>query len=162
MRRVMLFSLTAALVSAAVLVVDLASSTRGAEAHDPDDFAFVEVITNLDRPTGVEVASNGDVFVIEKNGKLKVFNGFGDPTADIVANWESRTMSTGDQGMLGLAVDPQYGSGRDYVYVSTFSTRCRARTILLTGATTARWRRRTGVSSPHPSPASRWTRARTP
>jgi glucose/arabinose dehydrogenase len=109
-----------ALVAFIVLAVVLIGGAGQAAAHGPEDFVFVEVLSDLDRPVGVEVASaTGEVFVIEKNGKVKVFDSFDDPTADIVANWEWRVMSTGDQGMLGLAVDPDYGSGtgNDFVYV---------------------------------------------
>lgn len=101
----------------AVSATVLFGSISSADAEGPEDFTLVEVITNLDRPTAVEIAPNGDVFVTEKNGKLKVFDGLDDPTADVVVDWQSRTMATGDQGMLGLAVDPLYGNGRNYVYV---------------------------------------------
>lgn len=105
------------MVSALALAVDVGTHARAALAHSPDEFTLTEVISGLTRPTAVEMAPNGDVFVIEKDGRLKAFDGIDDPTADIVVDWRWRTMNTGDFGMLGLAVDPDYGSGRNYVYV---------------------------------------------
>jgi glucose/arabinose dehydrogenase len=83
-----------------------------------EDFEVVDVFSGLDRPMAIEFAPNGDVFVAEKDGVLKVFDGVGDSDGpDVVFDWTNIVQSFNDRGLLGMAVDSDYANGRDYVYL---------------------------------------------
>ena len=81
---------------------------------------FVEstVWTGLNAPTAIRFAPDGRVFVAEKSGLIKTFDSVTDPTATTYADLRPATHDYGDRGLLGLALDPAFTSGRPYVYVS--------------------------------------------
>jgi glucose/arabinose dehydrogenase len=75
------------------------------------------VFDGLNRPTSVEFSSDGRIFVTEKRGVLKVFDGLDDPTATVVADLRTNTYNSHDRGMLGLALHPDFPTVPD-VFVS--------------------------------------------
>lgn len=92
-------------------------------AHDgqphgslPPGFSESVVFDGLLQPVAARFAPDGRVFVLEKLGRLKVFDSVEDTTATLVTSFESDTWTFGDHGSLGLAVDPEFPA-RPYVYV---------------------------------------------
>jgi cysteine-rich repeat protein len=81
-------------------------------------FQETTVFSGLESPTAIRFAPDGRIFVAEKGGRLKVFNGLGDSTPDIAADLSTAVYNNWDRGLLGLAIDPQFPApGHDYVYV---------------------------------------------
>jgi glucose/arabinose dehydrogenase len=67
-------------------------------------------IDGLDLPTNVEFAPDGRVFVAEKSGVVRTWDSITDPTSTVTADLRSTVRNVGDQGLLGLAVDPGWPS----------------------------------------------------
>ena len=78
----------------------------------PAGFAESVLASGLDRPTAVAVAPDGRAFVAEQTGTLRVVeNGTPSPVLAVT------TDSSGERGLVGLALDPNFTSnGFIYVY----------------------------------------------
>nr|WP_281385999.1 PQQ-dependent sugar dehydrogenase [Nocardioides luti] len=83
----------------------------------PDRFRDQVVIGGLDQPTAMAFAPDGRVFVAEKTGVIKVFDGLDDTDADVFADLNVNVENFYDRGLLGLTLDPEFPA-RPYVYVS--------------------------------------------
>lgn len=83
----------------------------------PAGFTETAVLTDLELPTNVAFAPNGKVFVAEKRGVVKVFDGLDDPTGEIFADLRTNTHNWLDRGMTGLAVHPDFPA-TPHVYVT--------------------------------------------
>jgi glucose/arabinose dehydrogenase len=83
----------------------------------PSGFADNLVFGGLTFPTAIAFAPGGKVFVGEKSGIVKVFDSTSDATATQVVDLRSRVQDYWDRGLLGLAVDPGFGAGRNFLYV---------------------------------------------
>ena len=95
----------------------LAATTQPlAVGATPAGFETTNVITGLNRPTNMEFASDGRIFVAEQGGLLKVFDGIDDTTATIVADLRDATHAVDGRGLLGLALDPDFPNTPD-IYV---------------------------------------------
>src|SRR5262249_21216267 len=70
----------------------------------------------LTNPDNVRFASDGRVFVLQKNGQLKEFDSLSDPTSTIVVDLRTETYDYWDRGALGLALDPNFPTS-PYVYI---------------------------------------------
>src|SRR5688572_18068072 len=88
-----------------------------AAAEPPPGFQETVALSGLTQPTAVRFAPDGRIFVAEKSGRIKVFDDFGDPTATVYADLSTQVHDFWDRGLLGLALDPQFTTGRPYVYV---------------------------------------------
>ena len=73
-------------------------------------------ITGLSQPTAVRFSPDGRVFVAEKSGLIKVFDGLGDTTATTFADLRTKVHNFWDRGLLGLALDPEFPA-KPFVYV---------------------------------------------
>lgn len=80
-------------------------------------FNEVNAFTGLVNPTAIEFAADGRVFVAEKRGIIKVFDSLTDSTPDVFADLRTQVHNFWDRGLLGLTLDPQFTTGRPYVYV---------------------------------------------
>jgi glucose/arabinose dehydrogenase/PKD repeat protein len=96
------------------------------------------VFDGLLLPTSVEFSSDGRIFVTEKRGVVKVFDGLDDTTATVVADLRTNTYNGWDRGMLGLALHPQFPAVPDVFVAYTLDA--------LPGGTPPRWGR-PGVDS---------------
>jgi hypothetical protein len=68
-------------------------------------------------PTAVRFAPNGRVFIAEKSGLIKTYDNIGDNTPTTAMDLRTVVHDFWDRGMLGMAVDPQFGTaGHDYLY----------------------------------------------
>ena len=79
-------------------------------------FQETTAFSNLEAPTAVRVAPDGRIFVAEKPGGIKVFDGLGDTTPTTFANLRSKVNHNWDRGLLGLALDPDFPA-KPFVYV---------------------------------------------
>lgn len=73
-------------------------------------------ITGLTQPTTVRFASDGRAFVAEKSGLIKEFDSLADTTPTNVADLRTQTDNYWDRGLLGLALDPGFLTGKPYLY----------------------------------------------
>ncbi|HEV8649910.1 MAG TPA: PA14 domain-containing protein [Actinomycetes bacterium] len=105
-----------ALAVLTLLFVLLTPLAAGAAPTLPDGFSDEVAFTGLTNPVNVEFAS-GKVYVAEKGGEIKVFDGLTDTTPDTLGTGlEPQVHNFWDRGMLGMAVDPQFPA-RPYIYV---------------------------------------------
>jgi len=79
-------------------------------------FQETTVFSGLEAPTAVRFAPDGRIFVAEKPGGIKVFDGLGDTTPTTFANLRGRVDHNWDRGLLGLAIHPDFPA-EPYVYV---------------------------------------------
>ena len=98
------------------LVLVLAVGTGSASAGLPAGFQDTVVFSGLSAPTTVRFASDGRVFVGQKNGVVKEFDNLSDPTPTTVVDLSSEVYNAWDRGLLGLALDPGFPSA-PYMYV---------------------------------------------
>ena len=83
----------------------------------PSGFTDTAVWTGLVTPTTLRWAPDGRVFVALKSGVVDVFDSTSDPTPTVYADLRPKVDDFLDRGLLGLAIDPQFTSGRPYIYV---------------------------------------------
>ena len=67
-------------------------------------------------PTALRFSPDGRIFVAEKNGRIKVFDGLTDTTPTLFADLSTNVYNFWDRGLLGLALDPNFPS-QPFVYV---------------------------------------------
>ena len=95
-----------------------AAAAAAAAAGAGDDPRFiVEALTdNLELPTGLAIAPDGRIFLLEKAGRVKIWKDgllYGRPLLDI----RDEVNSFVDRGLLGIALDPQFESN-GWLYLS--------------------------------------------
>ena len=83
----------------------------------PSGFQDTAHWTGLTNPMAIRFAADGRVFVAEKSGLIKVFDSLGDPTPTVFADLRTKVHDFWDRGLLGLALDPGFTTGRPFVYV---------------------------------------------
>jgi glucose/arabinose dehydrogenase len=116
-RRIVLYHLGVA-VAALIASLLVLAFVRGAGAAPtlPSGFQESVVFSGLNKPTNVEFAKDGRVFVAERGGLIKVFDNFSDKTPTLFADLSINVYNGGDRGLLGLALDPDFPTN-PYVYV---------------------------------------------
>jgi glucose/arabinose dehydrogenase len=108
-------ALLAAILAAAVLVL-LAPGSANAVSTLPSGFQEEQVFSGLTNPMNVEFSQDGRVFVAEKSGLIKVFDGLSDTTPTTFADLRTKVHNFWDRGILGMVLDPNYPTN-PYVYV---------------------------------------------
>jgi uncharacterized repeat protein (TIGR01451 family) len=106
-----------ALLVLAALVALVALGGSGAGAVPSGFQETILPFTGLTNPTAIEFAADSRVFVAEKGGRIKVFDGIGDSSSVLFADLSANVHNFWDRGMLGFALDPGFTTGRPYVYV---------------------------------------------
>ena len=104
------------LAGAGALAAVSVGPTAASAATYPPGFSEQTVFSGLTNPTAVRFASDGRVFVAEKNGRIKVFDSLTDPTATVFADLNVNVYNFWDRGLLGLALAPNFPAD-PYVYV---------------------------------------------
>ncbi len=82
----------------------------------PSGFQEQTVFQGLTLPTVVRFAADGRIFVAEKSGKIKIFNGLTDTTPDLLVDLSVNVHDYWDRGLLGMAIDPQFPA-KPYIYI---------------------------------------------
>jgi glucose/arabinose dehydrogenase len=85
----------------------------------PPGFQTTEVAHALDGPTAIDFADNGDMYVAERNGKVKRLTPGAAPTGatEVLDIQDLVNSGPNDQGLTGLVLDPAFGTnGFFYVY----------------------------------------------
>ena len=72
--------------------------------------------SGLTQPIAVQFSQDGRVFVAEKSGIIKVFDGLGDTTPTTFADLRTQVHNYWDRGVEGLALHPNFPA-TPYVYV---------------------------------------------
>jgi glucose/arabinose dehydrogenase len=103
------------MVVAATVLSSLLSAPAALGALPPG-FQESIVFSGLDHPTAVRFSSDGRVFVAEKSGRIKVFDGLTDTTPTLFADLNVNVYNFWDRGLLGLELHPNFPS-TPYVYV---------------------------------------------
>lgn len=103
------------------LVAALAVALLGLSGCDlPEGFHDYVVFDGLQRPTAVEFSPDGRVFVTEKRGVVKVFDGVEDTTPTVVADLRTNVYNSWDRGLLGLALHPDFPATPDVFVAYTY------------------------------------------
>jgi glucose/arabinose dehydrogenase len=109
-------ALTRAVLAAALLLstAGLSLAARPAAAAPPADFQTSLVVGDgLDGPSGMEIAPDGRIFILERAGTIKIVkDGQLLPQPFAVLPSEA----SGDRGLIGIAFDPDFGVENHYVY----------------------------------------------
>jgi len=71
----------------------------------------------VQKPSTIDFASDGSLFVAERNGRVIEFDSIEDPTPTLVLNIVDKVMAKGDRGILGMKLDPEYPV-KPYLYLS--------------------------------------------
>ncbi len=108
----------ALLVLAAASILSAPSASQVAGTTLPDGFVESTAWTVPDAATALRFAPGGHVFVAGKSGVIYEFDGLGDTTPTVVADLRPEVYGGFDRGLLGLAVDPGYATGRPYLYAA--------------------------------------------
>jgi len=125
--------LAAALVLAGCLLFPVASQAAGfrsdpfssdaiAQLAAPDPalppgFTDTTVYSGLVTPTAIRFAPDGKVFVAQKSGVVNEYDSLSDTTPTRYVDLSRNVDDFIDRGLLGLAIDPLFDSGRPYIYV---------------------------------------------
>ena len=96
------------------LLLGLMSPRADAETL-PSGFRDTIAFGNLEEPTAVRFAPNGQVFVAEKSGEILLYENINDQTPQVFDDLRTKVYDAHDRGLLGLAIDPDYPT-RPYVY----------------------------------------------
>jgi glucose/arabinose dehydrogenase len=91
----------AAGVALAVLLATFASCL-------PPGFTTDVVISGLDQPMAVRFSPDGRVFVAEKRGVVKVYDGLGDTTATVLLDLRTQVYNQHDRGLMSIALAPDF------------------------------------------------------
>src|SRR5215203_1046451 len=81
----------------------------------PDDFTD-SLVTDVPAPTALAFTPDGRMLVTSKSGQLHVFDQNGNELSSPALNIGPRVCSNSERGLLGVAVDPNFGSN-GYVYL---------------------------------------------
>ena len=129
----------------------LESGALAAAADVPEDFVEETAFANMVAPASIAFSPDGRVFVAQLDGVIKVFEGLDDTTASVYADLSTNVAWHNDRGLMGMVLDPQFTTGRPYLYVAYTTTRRSARRPRA-GTTTAPTR-------PAPSAKAAWSAA---
>jgi glucose/arabinose dehydrogenase/PKD repeat protein len=115
--RRLLSVLAAVIVAASLLPLTASPVAADTAASVPSNFRDELVWSGLTHPTAVGFTPGGRAFVAQKNGKIVSFDSLTDTSATQIADLSQEVYDYWDRGLLGLAVDPNYGPSRPYIYV---------------------------------------------
>ena len=91
-------------------------AARPTPPNVPPGFHDNVVISGLNLPTVIQFAPDGRVFIAEKGGLIEEFDSLSDPMPTVVADLSTNVYNYGDRGLLGMALDPNFGTS-SYLYV---------------------------------------------
>ncbi|MGH8923804.1 MAG: PQQ-dependent sugar dehydrogenase [Acidimicrobiia bacterium] len=83
----------------------------------PDGFTVQNITDVLNQPVAFGFTPTGQLYVAEKRGTVQVFDSVADPSPTEVIDIQDQVHDYWDRGLLGFAVDPEFGSGSDFLYL---------------------------------------------
>jgi glucose/arabinose dehydrogenase len=95
---------TVAIVLVAILPQAMVTNAEG----PPPNFQVTPVFTGLNKPTDLQFASDGRVYVAEKRGYIKMFDNLDDPNPTVIADMSTNVFNGYDRGLLGIALPPNF------------------------------------------------------
>lgn len=101
----------------AVTALPLATGRPATAEAPPDGLTTQTVLTGLDVPVNFAFDPDGRIYVAEKRGTVRLFDGAGDTTPTTVIDVNQETYDHWDRGLLGITLDPELDSGRPYLYL---------------------------------------------
>jgi glucose/arabinose dehydrogenase/PKD repeat protein len=125
-------------------VLAVALAVVGLTGCLPSGFHDYVVFDDLEAPTAVEFSPDGRIFVAEKRGVVKAFDGVADRTPTVVADLRTNVYNGWDRGLLGLALDPDFPQTPDIYVLYTYDA--------VIGGTAPRWGRPGVDIDPCPDP----------
>jgi glucose/arabinose dehydrogenase len=109
-------SLTLALTLGALSVAPSVARAQTLENGVSAELRLTRVVPNLFQPTAAEFTPDGRLVILQQNGEVLVWTGSGAP---IPAGTMPVNYDGGEQGLLGLAIDPEFATtNRLYLYYS--------------------------------------------
>ena len=114
--RILRFTALRALVAVAALTGLMALPASAPAVGLPPGFEETAAFSGLTQPIALQFSSDGRVFVAEKSGIIKVFDGLGDTTPTVFADLRTQVHNYWDRGVEGLALHPNFPA-TPYVYV---------------------------------------------
>ncbi len=133
-----------ALALVATLVPLVALSPIEPAGALPAGFSEQTVLSGFNEPMAVEFSDDGRVFVAEKSGIIKVFDGLGDTTATVFADLRTKVYNGDDRGLMSIALHPDFPA-EPWVYVLYAHDAA-------IGGTAPRWGSPGGTDDPCPNP----------
>ena len=112
--RLNLVSVLVALTALAGLFAALPSSASAVMLQP--GFEENIAIGDLNQPMAIQFAQDGRVFVAEKSGIIKVFDGLGDETPTVFADLRTEVHNYWDRGFMSMALHPNFPAS-PYMYV---------------------------------------------
>jgi len=76
-----------------------------------------QVYTGFSSPVDIKNCGDSRLFIVEQAGRIKIIDSTGTTLATPFLNIQTRVLSGGERGLLGLAFDPNYASN-GYFYVN--------------------------------------------
>lgn len=93
-------------------------STALAAGTFPDPHFRESVIeTGLTNPTSIEFATDGRLYVGQKNGIVRAYDSILDTSPTTVVDLRNEVMDFWDRGLLGMVFDPAFLGARPYLYL---------------------------------------------
>jgi glucose/arabinose dehydrogenase len=84
----------------------------------PSGFRDELLIGGLDSPTVVQFAADGRIIVGEKSGRIKIYSSPTDTSPGVYTGLMTNVYDMWDRGFLGMVIDPNFSTGRPFLYVS--------------------------------------------
>jgi glucose/arabinose dehydrogenase/PKD repeat protein len=126
-------------------VVAAIAAPAGAQTL-PDKFQETIIFSGLSGPTAVRFMPDGRVLIAEKRGVVKLFDTLEQTSAPTeLLDLRTNVYDLGDRGLLGLAVHPEFNTGKPYIYVLYTHD-------ALIGQTAPRWGQPDTDGDPCPTP----------
>ena len=110
----------------------------------PPGFVEQTVLSGLTQPMSMRFSSDGRIFVAEKSGIIKVFDGLGDPSASVVLDLRTQVYNNGDRGLMSIELAPTFP-----VDPTLYALYARDATV---GGTAPRWGTPNVSADPCPNP----------
>src|SRR6266536_1462188 len=102
----------AALLTILLNVVPLRWGSQPARAALPPDFDKTPVVTGLTDPTSFRLAPNGDIYIAEQAGAIKILRG-----GSIIKIGTLPAVNDHEKGVLGIELDKNFATNH-YLYAS--------------------------------------------
>jgi glucose/arabinose dehydrogenase len=114
-----------------VFVLVFALTAVGCRSNVPEGFHEYTVFDRLVLPTAVAFSPDGRIFVAEKRGVVKVFDGPLDDSPTVAADLRTNVYNNWDRGLLDVALAPNFPSDPSLYVLYTYDA--------LPGGTAPQW-----------------------